>query len=120
MDPQVVREEGNEALRTFSIDLNVPIENRIDITEGALIRDLDLQVVLIDGDFQQYVGGTIKVPRGRPASIKMDGIELANKFAKEVPLLMVNAVDKERRKRSSRPPHGGCPPHRPRQPFQPG
>ncbi|KAL3902709.1 MAG: hypothetical protein SGPRY_011955, partial [Prymnesium sp.] len=95
LDPQVVRVKGDKALLTFSYDIDVPIEKRYNITEGALLRELKLQAALIDEDFPQFVGGTIKVPRGRPASIEMDSIDLANKFAEEVPLLMVDAIDKE-------------------------
>lgn len=37
------------------------------------------------------------MPRGRPASIKMDGIELTNSFAEDVLHLMVDAVGEEKK-----------------------
>lgn len=56
--------EGSGALLTFSYDLDVPIEKRYSITEGVLLRELHHQAALIDEDFPQFGGGTIKVPRG--------------------------------------------------------
>lgn len=35
------------------------MENRYNINEGALLRELNLQAALIDEDFPQFVGATI-------------------------------------------------------------
>lgn len=54
-------------LPAFRYDEDVLNENRDDITEGVLLRELNLQAARIDKDFPHFAEGSIDEPRGRPA-----------------------------------------------------